>query len=906
MKLKSKKTLKRTLLPLAFSLGAIALIIPTVLTLTGCSKKRNPASSVDQNSSEVIQTNNQFLENEQKYLNPDYNFPIYDSETTSNGIQKSIQSLYDNALNAIKQLDTIDESKLNLNEQIWLNSYKVQWDIKAKNIENGFMFLGSDPIKGQRILSSRQNSLSNNIKDAINIYKINPETGDPGDEIDVDLVKNINSKLDNLNNYINYLLGFLKEGMKAKVMPSNLIKKSFIKQTLQFYYSYEIGNMLESSDNISINSLFMNNNEISDQNNYLNEFLTKYNNIAKENNIVNNEISSKINTLIKNLNSFMSFYCGEYYKADGSYGGDLGDIVLSKSQPSVPEVEQTLLISYNGESFSVYGVGFTEDDTLLNDVGIGYMQPDSNVKNIKGESYVGNNIYEQMLYNNNSTQRSAIEINEQGLKLTEDATTKMKEIAKLVITDILKQDVNTFDASIWYTNDPFGTSPTLQKISDIVGADSDYFRKFNVWLNQEDFFFGREKLGDVDALINKYWTNITDEQLNKYKETIITQGYQEHWENKDHIDGSTSTVSGNQALAGAVLSLESYIQFKDSVQKIYDENFNPISDYVLSPYNYSIREDIGVGMEGPRGSCQFQYNCDPYYSLQKWSVASLTTHEGAMGHHTQQQYWTEYMPGTKNGVVENSNTTPGYTFVNDAYHEGWAVFTEWFAAELGVYGTWDGAENDGNILPTNWLQNTSTILNIANPDQPTDDEISFIQNYQGGVYWNIVSQVNEYTNDSLKAVAATKLANMLAYYGFLNETQLRNMRMALDTAVHYNNGNSYFTPYSSNLTFGASLADQRNYMLANSGLGFGDITSESIRYMSMPSQATGYMLGKIIFQELYDGVKDKKESENKDNANYRFIDDKETIKNLFNLMLMNGEIPLDVLVETVNSNIINK
>lgn len=895
-----KLALKKILVPIGLLMGISTLVIPTSILLSSCSNDKD--SNQD---SIVLQTNQQFLDNEKKYLNPEYSFPIYDSNSKS-GIQNSIQNLYDNTQSAINALNKIDLSNLDINEKIWLESYKVQWDIKAKNIENGFMLLGSDPITGQRLLSSRENTLSNNIKDAINIYKLNPETGDPSDEVDLELVSSINSRIDNLNNYIIYLLAYLREGMNAKVIPSNLIKKSFIKQTVQFYYSSEIENALSQQDSIELTSIFSDNGVVHNHIVYFDNFLNNYKQIASENNIINNDIDSKIQLLVKNLNEFMLFYCGEYYEADGSYGGLSSPISLSKNQQSIPEIEQTLLISINGETTNIYGLGFSEEDTLRNNIGIGYMAPNPNIKNIKGVPYVGNDIYQQMLYNNNSTKRSAEEIYKQGLQLTQEGTKKMQQIATFVIQDILKQDVNNFDPTIWYTNDPFGSKPTQKKLSEIAGTDSGFFKRFNIWLNQEDFFFGREKLIDVEAFINQYWLNIQDEQLLKYKNTIITQGYQIPWENKQYIDGSEATVSGNQALAGAVLSLESYMQFKESTQSVYDDNFNPIKDYVLSPYNYSIREDIGVGMEGPRGSCQFQYNCDPYYSIQKWSVASLTTHEGAMGHHTQQEYWTEYMPGTKDGKVINSNITPGYSFKNDAYHEGWAVFTEWFAAELGIYGTWNGNDYDGNVLPTNWLENNSTILNIKNPQQPTNDEINFIKNYQGGVYWNIVDQVDAYTTDAEKAVAATKLANMLAYYGFLNESQLRNMRMALDAAVHYNpNGNSFFEANNTALPFGSSLADERNYMLANSGLGLGDITSESIRYMSIPSQATGYMLGKIIFQELYEGFKTHKIAENKDNPNYKFIEDKSSIKQLFNLMLMNGEIPLDVLVETINNQLIN-
>ena len=97
----------------------------------------------------------------------------------------------------------------------------------------------------------------------------------------------------------------------------------------------------------------------------------------------------------------------------------------------------------------------------------------------------------------------------------------MQKIATFVIEDILKQDINNFDTTIWYTNDLFGSKSAQKKLSEIAGADSGFFKRFNIWLNQEDFFFGREKLIDVTAFINQYWLNIQDEQLLKYKKTCF-------------------------------------------------------------------------------------------------------------------------------------------------------------------------------------------------------------------------------------------------------------------------------------------------------------------------------------------------------------------------------------------------
>lgn len=926
--------------------GAALVIAPTATLLSSCS------SEIQTN--QIVKINKQYSSNESEQLTKTYSLPKYSStsaqEVKSGDVttQASVQKLYDNAKLAKAELEkfkTSNSSSLGIDEQIWLDSYITQWDIKIKNIEIGLIYLGADPISGSRMLSSRANSIANNIKDAINIYDLNEETGDPDTtKPNESLIRNINSKIDDAIVFINSIKGYLTDGMKLQIMPSQLTKKSFIKQTVQFFYQDLVDTKLTSTtSSINVTDLFKDSvNNTRSSNKYFTEtFKAIYDEQAKKIGFTNDQIDAKLNALSISLDKFMSFYCGDYWKAAGSYGGvptnsnneanqqpaSIPDLTLSKqnlgttnsapnskpqaSEANTKEVEQTLTLK---DDSLVYGLGYSTKDLKTKGIGLGYMNPKADAKSLSGKAYSGNEIYQQMLYNNNSVNTSAQEIYKTGMSLTSSGTSKMKEIASNVIKDIYKvTDESSFNPTIWYTADPFTTKPQQKTIKDILkpsetqkageldspSNDPDAFTKFNVWLNQEDFFFGRERITDI----SDYWIQNTP-QIEKYKNIIQTQGYEEKWSNKLSINGSDVTVSGDKALAGAVLSLLSYTQFKDSTSKSYGANFNSIADYVLSPYNFDIREDIGVGMEGPRGSKQFQYNCDPYYSLQKWSVASLTTHEGAMGHHTQQEYWTEYMSGTSDGKVLNDDATPGYSFVNDAYHEGWAVFTEWFAAELGTYGTWgSGSKYDGNIVPTDWTHNTSTILNIKDPANPTDEEIAFIKNYQGGTYWQLVSSITSsngnpvYTTYAQIAVAATKLANMLAYYGFLNESQLRNMRMALDTAVHYKG----LTDTNGALgKDGASIQDERDFMKQNSGLGAGDISSESIRYLSIPSQATGYMLGKQIINDLYTKLKTKVQEANKSNANYDFvIDGKNDIKSLFDLILRNGEIPLQVLIDVV-------
>lgn len=952
---------KKILITSAFFATAMT-IAPTAVLLSSCSSKIQ--------ASQIVTTNKTFAANETSQLTTTYSFPKYvkvtptvqssptadetqDSTTTTTipAVQPAIQALYDNAKKAkedLEQYKSSTGSTLGLDDQIWLDSYITQWDIKIKNIETGLIYLGADPISGSRMLSSRSNSIANNIKDAINIYDLNPETGDPDTtKPSADLIKNINSRIDEVVEFIQTMQGYLTDGMQLQILPSQLTKKSFIKQTLRFFYQDLIGTKLNgnSISSIKVTDLFATSGN--SQNTYFTtEFKTVYEEQASKIGFTNNDIEAQLKKLSSALDDFMKFYCGDYYTATGSYGGvvkttttsdsngKIEDLTLSKTNGTAgstsgdqaqqntttvdkKEVEQTLTLK---DGTQVYGVGFTDTDLKTENVGIGYMTPVSTAKSLANKAYSGNDIYQQMLYNNNSVNTSAQEIYNDGVKLTAEATTKMKQIASLVIKDIYQiNNESEFNPTIWYTADPFSTAPELKDINSILNKNSgntaDSFEKFNVWLNQEDFFFGREKLSDI----SDYWVNKSNSELVKYQNIVTTQGYKDKWAGLPNINGSNVTVSGDQALAGAVLSLLSYTQFKDSTQKTFSDNFKTIDDYVLSPYNFDIREEIGVGMEGPRGSKQFQYNADPYYGLQKWSVASLTTHEGAMGHHTQQQYWTQYMPGTSNGKVTNTDSTPGYSFEGVAYHEGWAVFAEWFAAELGTYGTWeDGKEYNGNVLPTNWSNNTSTILNIKDENNPTDEEISFIKQYHGGVYWEIVKNITKtettqqgsstsskplYTSYASIAVAATKLANMLSYYGFLNEAQLRNMRMALDTAVHYKGINTSGTNgviQGGSSNKGASIQNQRDFMKKNSGLGAGDISSESIRYMSMPSQATGYMLGKQIIQKLYDKLKVKVKAQNSSVTGFNFVmDSKPILKSFFDLILRNGEIPMQVLVDVV-------
>lgn len=880
MKIKSKAMLVAGISLSMLSAGMLPLIV------TSCSD--NPAQVVNQSiTGQLLSMNQKYLDNEQMYLSKNSaKLPIFGYSDPST----SFDSIIINANNAISSLRKFkDNNKLSQNEIIWVDSYIFQWELKINNIKSGMIYLGGNPITGSRILSSSSNHISDFVKNLTNIYPNNPETGDPDTNAtpDKELVLNLATNIIDASSSIQDYKKYLDYGQKVYgYQPATISKKLLINQLLAFFYQNELETFANNSskNEISIAELV----KLSAKNYFsdLEVVIDTIDYLSKEQ---RNEIKNNLKQLKNSLDDFVVWYAQDYYVDINSFGptNTSVPIKLSKTNGSSndAEIEKTLVAGTNDTP--LYGVGLTTNNLNEKNIGIGFMKLKDGANNPFSSS---NDVYQQMLNNNNSINTPANEIYNMGIKLTKDALNKMTSIAKQA-NEIISGGIND-NTTIMYDDDGIGTnnpsSVTLGNInntSSIHNADEKLFKQFNVWLNQEDFFWGREYLQDQNLVnfIDKYWTNPTTPELKKYKQIIINQGYEKHWFDQKTINSqATGTVTGNQALAGAVLSLKDYIDFKNSTDSTFNPNFNPIKDYVISPYNYDIRVDIGVGMEGPRGSCQFQYNCDPYYSLPKWSVSSLTTHEGKMGHHTQQEYWTEYLQG---GNGQNGQG-PGYTFINDAFHEGWAVFAEWFANELGIYGSELDLETR---MPTNWL--------VANGLVPNYDanNLSILTNkmkeLHAGVYYD-KAKGDDGTNEKLQN--AIKLANMLQYYGFLNEAQLRNMRLCLDTAYHHKPEGDEATSNDSTLPYGASIKQVRDFMTTNSALSIGDINSESIRYLVMPSQATGYMLGKIIFEDLYQQVAIK----NGKNLN-DFIQDKNTIKSLFDLMLRNGEIPLEVMKEQV-------
>lgn len=888
---------------------SVGMMSSVLLTLTSCYQNK---------SSNVVKINNEFATKEKSLQNA-YGLPKINKDKT---IDDTGKLFIENAQNAINKLNDYKDKNINilkLNEKIWLESYIYNWKTKINNWNNGLQYLGGNPSGDALPLNPNSNHLDDLLNSKLNIFEIDNETLEPVkdiDHVDKNLAYSYVNVGTNLVDYIDSLTILLKKGESFGVMESNITKKLFLNQMLTNYYPQELlfWQSKDKDNHGSEIALPINEKEHPRTNALLANY-SIWEDWAKAHKLsetIINECKSNLIKAQEALDNFINWYTNVYFVSKNSYGTtslpNITPLRIYKENPvDVDEIEKIVYINNGKEMVPIYGLGINDKELELKNVGFGYMNSKLVVNN---KNVTGNNIYQALLQFNNSVNKTPVELVSIGTKNTKDSIEKMKQIGK----QIAELNKNNWDklSTEWkpqfYYREDISSSEKAKQITESVYKDEELnWTNFNHWLNQEDFFFGREigfwnekYHGGDKTNLDVYTNKLSGDTFAKYLDILDKLGYagtKGAWAiNPDKpINGVDGDVDGKHALAGAVLSLFVYNDFKQKTKPLFTRSFNPIPDYNVAPYNIKIESIIGVGLEGPRGSNIFNYNVNPYYSLPKWSQSSFQDHEGSMGHHTQQSYWTKYMEGGA-GI---KNRTPGYTFKLDAYHEGWAVFTEWFAAELGVYGTWGQSKQQGaDYLPSDWINAKGFVPTIKDINNPTEQEINDIKNFQAGVYWSVtdgfVKQGN-LSDDQSHAIAAVKAANMLQYYGFKNEAQLRNMRLVVDPAYHYKPEHKEKID-DEKLNYGGSIKDIREYLKANSGLGEGDIKSESYRYLNMPAQATGYMTGKSILEQCYKAVKNQYAATHEGKL---IIDDLKEIRKLFDLILRNGEIPLNIVQQII-------
>lgn len=585
-----------------------------------------------------------------------------------------------------------------------------------------------------------------------------------------------------------------------------------------------------------------------------------------------------------NWKEFLKYYATTYYNAaTHGLGEDIKELKLYKENKTN---EKELFIDARdngGKIVKLYGLGLTEKDLNQRNVGLGFAEGDATVN--------GQSMYRQILKMATTSDLTDDQVNNIGYETTKKSAENSKKIANQA-ADLIVGKGKKWEAKIKYDAD--GIGPEEIKEETVVIRDEKGnidIPSFTKWLNDEEFFFGREG--------NAYWTDTvknglkTDSSLQKYVAELKKFDYNQLLANGNK-DAKHGSITNEEFYYGGLSAFKAYEQFKKTTQdygrKFFAKN---VPDYDIQTYKFDDREFVGVGAYNSDIK-KFMFNVDPYFSLPKWSVTSFANHESMMGHHNQLMYAQRYL----SSVGEFGKYQLGNVFHYTSYVEGWALFMEWFGIEAGFYGTPDYDNKDGDLyaMPVDFstAHGITNFFTAKTEAEVTDDMIQQIKDLHNGVYWNKVAQVNKYENQDKKhAMDAVKLANLLQYQGALNEAQLRNMRLALDTAYHGKGVKGH-----EDLPAGASINQVREFMKKNSSLGIGDITSESRRYLSYVGQATSYNSGKAVMMDLYTKVQKKlgltrREFVEKDNHKY--------VKEFFDALLRNSALPMDALIKSVSA-----
>ncbi|MGX9395315.1 DUF885 family protein [Mycoplasma sp. 1781] len=645
----------------------------------------------------------------------------------------------------------------------------------------------------------------------------------------------------------------LKEGIESDVVLSKVVIKNNVRSILSNFYQDQLKEFLKGSDEeIKVTDL-----------------------IAK-----NEELAKSSPKLVE----FHKFYADEYYKASKSgLGENLGELKLYKTN-KINEKENHVEVFDGNDVKTVYGVGLTEKDLNAKNVGL---------NSIVGKPGVtdGDKVYSGILKFSTTTDDTAQDVFNSGYETTTTAAKNMKLTAAAVAKLITGKDKGVWAPTIKYDADGLGPNPVKEVKLNIRDANGEInISDFYKWLNQEQFFFGREDASYYTEAKKHDLAN--DPKLEDARKNLTRLGYDFLKTNHKKY----GSITNEQFYYGALEAFKGYHEFRDTtIDHGYSYFPKSVPRYGITSYEYKRRAEEGVGAYNGNAQVEkdgfgaFTFNVDPYYSLPKWSVTSFANHESVMGHHNQIYYAKKFLK-TIDGL------TVGNIFDYTSYAEGWALFMEWFGIESGLYGTPDFDSEDYYAFPVSFKHSngiTSFVSSAISQDESavTAAEIKGMKELHGGVYWSLVaSEGKNNSSDEEHTLRAVELANMLQYFGALNEAQLRNMRRAVDPAYHGR------IEGKEDLPAGASIQDVRNFLHANSALGIGDITSESKRYLNLPGQATSYNAGKEAMLKLYDRVRQSKGLSRKD---FVTVEDKANIKELLNLMLETGGLPLETLKEIV-------
>lgn len=677
--------------------------------------------------------------------------------------------------------------------------------------------------------------------------------------------------------------------------------------------------------------------------------------------------NTKLNSeLVENANKgvlgLVQYLTQTYYKGI-KYGGNSTEI--GKAYTLTKKIATDVIEEDNGyqwvdqQSKIVYkfsNLGLSEQDLEQKDIGLGFMND---------EGGFGKKIYNALIRYHSNTEQSAAQIFALGSSAVAQIKQNMQDVAKIIAEIYVGPNETWSPKGEYYDKDSSGTKYGAELADDlltnIVSSDGRVdLSKFFIWMNTNRWFNGRDMLATqfptMDGstyLKSKYLGSskgnpLADETTDGKTPYLYTTkfvpknknitpvlisdviGDKNNPEDETKVWGDAgnlaykylvkglspatiqssniatnneiaNSISPEAAFIGTSHAIEQYLQYKD----VSVNHFNGL--FKSTSVDYTLRTGTGGAAYANSGKGSWSYSdqgwggfyldSNPYFGLQKWSMTTLATHEGVSGHVFQFNYAHDH-PG--------SEFAP--EFSSTAYAEGWGLFSEWLAVQIGMYGEPVALEN----AQSNKLALPKFGVNSKNIDVTQFDEQ---YEYANGAYWidddKSTPDVIEQPGNSQKLFDATQ------YFGFLNERQLRAMRCAVDVGIHAGGSTinesdgeissienaGKFTPGT-----GWSLKQARAYLKGNSGLGIDDINRETKRYLEYTGQAVSYYNGVVAMENLFMKALDKYQKNHQEQA---FLDWSNTLNTnnntagLFDIMLRNNDIPLEVLTKVGEFYILN-
>lgn len=947
---------KSLLTALNFSLGILgvsAIAGATAITLTSCTQN---TSGYDKSIT--------------KQLNAQYNSELsvalgnkaYYQLTKEN--QPKVVSVINKYLDQVNNIIAETENSFKLDESIWLRGFQYELQTKKKLVESNIRYIIVNSYD-QMIMTNYSKSFQKTIKNAADQWMNGSNLVSANDRI---------NQLTAIDTYITDIHNNLQEGLEVGTTWSGVLAKHTIGSMLQMLYDAELQQIATSAANgmtvANLNeatlkgSLFTNNESYKTWKTSSTEDANAKKSVEELVTKTQNDLDSLMNFLLGDY-----FKGIKYGRPGASKVGTTINFTVATTSPN--EEDNGFSVKSGSATKYIKGLGLDSDDLDTKDIGIGFSGPTGQAiyKALlqKHSNVIDADPSQQYTFGEGQVEGIFNAMTQVANKIADlrksDANSKVWKETYMYDPDSSgnahgseqKTDVEIRNASgvvnmpnffQWLNSDQFFNGrdmtstqfPTIDGTTDLIppkqeqakplgnsviategngtngaggagGSDGTNTPTRTMPYKYKSYYVGNEDLvasvigyvGDKDANVTK--TN--GEAGNLYVKYITQKLSPATIQTSNTITNETMTnsISPQAAYIGSSRAVYQYLVYKANVSDHIASAFKP------TPHNWTLRSGVGGAAYASsglgaaewanKGWGGFYLDVNPYFGLQKWSMSTLTNHEAVSGHVFQFDY-----------ASANPADADAVSFSSTAYAEGWGLFSEWFATQLGVYGQPTQASGSFSQDNTTFTQKDVLTLPKFGTNSKTVNVSQLSSDYANGVYGLPIKTIKtgQEDNQEQPKPTETKMNNQtyydaLQYFGFLNERQLRAMRIPVDVGIHAGMGGTF------KKDSGYSLKMAREYLTANSGLGIDDIKRETKRYLEYTAQATSYYNGLNEMQSYFLKAKTLFE---KNNPGVTFMDWNEPVntknntQDLFDLILRNGSVPMPILSWAVDKYLTQK